>query len=96
MMRTLHTVLGDRWALASDGRPADPGASKHSPPTWRIVGAVQHGRGGGVLARYDLETVLRDPRAIPWHWINGAQRTYLQLLDRGWLVELRSPVHWIT
>ena len=96
MMHTLHTVLGDRWALAPDGRPLDTGTGKHSPPGWRIIGAAEYGRGRTVLARYDLETLLRDPAAIPWHWTNGAQRTHLQLMDRGWLVELRSPVHWIT
>ena len=94
MIRTLHTVLGEAYALGEDGRPIDSNKGGRGRD-WRLVAAIQRKQNGTIERRYSADEILQDPSAIRWTWNGGRQRTSIVILRDGWLVEVRSPVHWI-
>jgi hypothetical protein len=85
--------------IHADGGISRPALRREAPnyvgPSgqWKLRGAVERNNFGAVTRRYTVAQVLSDWRTIPWHFKNGAQRTFLQDYDHGTMREWRSPKH---
>lgn len=85
----------ERLDLYADGGIGRPAIHMQPSGEWKVTGAVELNNFGGVVRRYSLAEIVRNPSAIPWKFKNGKQRTHVTDLDHGHKRMWASPDHYI-
>ena len=79
---TEHMYMNEKGQISRiDGRTG--AVSVHPTDQWRVVMAIEYGRGGHEVNRYSLEQILEDPEGIPWKNVKGGQKTFIIDYDHG-------------
>ena len=82
---TLHVDAKDRlWRPGFQSRARRPGPDSKPSDDWRMLGAVEFGRGftgGTIVRRYSMADVRAG--RVPWFFKNGKQRCFVLDEDHG-------------